>query len=174
MKRGYTVWFTGLSGSGKTTSSRALERWLRSCGVRVEVLDGDEIRQSISQDLGYDRRDRQQHIERLGFICKLLSRNGIAVLVAAISPYREARNTVRNLVGDFVEVYMECPLELLIEYDKKGLYRKALAGEIPNFSGISDPYEAPVCADVTIHTYRDTVEEGLTRIIDKLRTLNLL
>jgi len=139
----------------------------------VELLDGDEIRERLSKGLGYSREDRDENIRRIGFICEILCRNEIAVIVAAISPYRSARDAIKAKVRDFIEVYKECPLEILIKNDSKGLYKKALSGEIQNFSGISDPYEPPLKPDVVIHSYRDTVEEGVARVWEKLEELGM-
>ena len=167
------VWFTGMSGAGKTTSSCTLAHRLRTHGLAVEVLDGDEVRDRLSRGLGYSREDREENIRRIGFICEILCRNGIIPIVAAISPYRCARDAMRAKVGHFVEVYMECPVETLIKHDSKGLYKKALSGEIQNFSGISDPYEPPLNPDVTIHSYKDTIEEGVARVWQRLQHLGL-
>jgi adenylyl-sulfate kinase len=174
MHRGFTVWFTGLSGTGKTTSSRLLEQALRAQSAKVELLDGDAVRQRLSLGLGFSKEDRNENVTRIGFVCELLSRNGIATIVAAISPYRAAREKVRVHIPNFVEVYMECPIEVLIENDVKGLYKRALAGEIRNFSGVSDPYEPPLSADVTIRAYHDTPQEGVARIWEKLESLGLI
>jgi adenylylsulfate kinase len=174
MHKGFTIWFTGLSGSGKTTCSRLLEERLKQHGARVELLDGDEVRLRICRGLGFSKEDRNENVSRIGYVCEILSRNGVVAIVAAISPYREAREKIRASVPGLVEVYMECPVEILIENDVKGLYKKALAGEIKNFSGVSDPYEPPVDPDVTIRTYRDTLEEGVQKIWNKLESLGLL
>jgi adenylyl-sulfate kinase len=174
MHKGFTVWFTGLSGAGKTTCSRLLEQRLREHGARVELLDGDEVRQRLSQGLGFSKQDRNENVTRIGYVCELLSKNGVIAIVAAISPYREAREKVKLHIPNLVEVYMECPVKVLIEKDVKGLYGKALAGEIANFSGISDPYEPPVSPDVTIHAYRETPEEGVGKLWEKLRDMGLL
>jgi adenylyl-sulfate kinase len=174
MHKGFTIWFTGLSGTGKTTCSRLLAQRLRARDARVELLDGDAVRQRLSQGLGFSKKDRDENVTRIGYVCELLSRNGVIAMVAAISPYCEAREKIKLHVPNFVEVYMECPLEVLIENDVKGLYKKALAGEIKNFSGVSDPYEPPLKPDVTIRAYRDTLEEGVARIWEKLENLGFL
>ena len=148
---GFTLWFTGLSGSGKTTLARMVERELRARGMKVEVLDGDVIRQNLSQGLGFSKEDRDTNIRRIGFVCQLLTRNGVVAIASAISPYREVRDENRRRIGRFVEVYVEAPLEVLMERDVKGLYKKALAGEIPNFTGISDPYEPPLNPEIGLH-----------------------
>lgn len=162
--QGFTVWFTGLSGAGKTTAARLLEQRLRAAGARVEVLDGDLVRTRLSKGLGFSREDRDENIRRIGFVCELLSRNGTIAIAAAISPYRAVRDEVRSRIPDFVEVYMECPIDTLIARDPKGLYRKALAGEIPSFTGISDPYEPPTRPEVTIQSALETPEQGVDRI----------
>lgn len=169
MNGGYVVWFTGMPGSGKTTSSRLLEQRLRACGTIVETLDGDDVRRGVSLGLGFTREDREENIKRIGRRSQLLCREDVAVIVAAISPYREARDRLRVQLPNFIEVYMECPIEMLISYDVKGLYKRALAGELKNFTGVSDPYEPPLKPEVTIHTYRETVEEGVAKILKKLR-----
>ena|SRR5579872_4130144 len=174
MHTGFTVWFTGLSGSGKTTSARLLLERLKQHGAKAELLDGDESRQRLCRGLGFSKEDRNENVTRIGYVCELLSRNGVVAIVAAISPYREAREKVRASLPRLIQVYMECPVEILIQNDVKGLYKKALAGEIQNFSGVSDPYEPPLTPEVTIRTYQDTPEEGVTKILDKLEHLGLL
>jgi len=174
LSKGFTVWFTGLSGSGKTTAARLLERRLLGVDSRVEVLDGDVVRTHLSKDLGYSKEDRDENIQRIGFVCELLSRNGVIAIAAAISPYRAAREDLRTRIPNFVEVYMHCPLEVLIERDVKGLYKKALAGEIPHFTGINDPYEPPSTPELTIHSDRETPEESLERIWNALQQLGLI
>jgi adenylyl-sulfate kinase len=164
MKRGFVVWITGMSGAGKSTSATMLARRLLDTGARVEVLDGDLVRRHLSKGLGYSKEDRNENIRRIGFVAELLARNGVAVIVAAISPYREAREEARAKIEDFLEVYVKCPLEILVERDVKGLYKKALAGEIPHFTGVSDPYEEPLHPEVTIDSSTDTVEEGVERV----------
>ena len=164
MHKGFTLWLTGMSGAGKSTTGRLLERRLLALGAKVEVLDGDVVRTHLSKGLGYSKEDRNENIRRIGFVCELLSRNGVIAIVAAISPYRAARDSVRERIPNFVEVYVECPLERLVERDVKGLYKQALAGEIPNFTGVSDPYEAPLEPEVTIHSARETPEESAEKI----------
>jgi len=166
---GATIWFTGLSGSGKTTVSNILEETLKQSGYKVEVLDGDVVRTNLSKGLGFSKEDRDINIKRIGFVCNLLSRNGVIAIAAAISPYREVRNSVRELVGDsFIEIYCECPLEVLVERDVKGLYKKALAGEIENFTGVSDPYEEPENPEVMVYSSTETPEESAERILNYL------
>ncbi|MGQ9458776.1 MAG: adenylyl-sulfate kinase [Anaerolineae bacterium] len=171
---GFTLWFTGLSGSGKTTLARMVERELRARGMKVEVLDGDVIRQNLSQGLGFSKEDRDTNIRRIGFVCQLLTRNGVVAIASAISPYREVRDENRRRIGRFVEVYVEAPLEVLMERDVKGLYKKALAGEIPDFTGISDPYEPPLNPEIVVHTAEETPEESLAKILAKLEEMGYI
>jgi len=171
MTTGVTVWFTGLSGSGKSTLSAAVQQILLSKGKRVELLDGDEIRKNICKGLGFSKEDRDTNVLRVGYVCSLLTRNGVIVLAAAISPYSSAREKNRDLIGNYVEVFVDCPLEVLKSRDTKGLYRKALNAEIPNFTGISDPYEPPEHPDVYANTHEETVEESRDKVIRVLSTL---
>ena len=174
-QQGFTLWFTGLSGSGKTTLAHLVEAELRRRGLKVEVLDGDVVRTHLSKGLGFSKEDRDTNIRRIGFVCQLLTRNGVAAIAAAISPYRAVRDEVRQMVGGrFVEVYCHAPLETLIERDVKGLYKKALAGEIPNFTGISDPYEPPLNPEVTVDSSREAPEESAARIIGRLEELGYI
>jgi adenylylsulfate kinase len=173
MPEGCVIWLTGLSGAGKSTIADILERRLREAGERVEVLDGDVVRTHLSHGLGYSREDRDTNIRRIGFVAELLARHGVFVIVAAISPYRQTREEVRGRIPNFLEVYVECPVQVLAERDVKGLYKKALAGEIDRFTGISDPYEPPVSPDVLIHSSRETPSESAGRIWDKLVRLGL-
>jgi len=172
--KGFTLWFTGLSGSGKTTLARGVESILRERGMKVEVLDGDIIRQNLSKGLGFSKEDRDTNIKRIGFVCKLLTRNGVVAIGSAISPYREVRYFVRQDIGDFVLVYVKCPLEVLIQRDVKGLYQKALSGEIPNFTGISDPYEEPLDPEIIIDTAVESSQESIGKIIAKLEELEYI
>ncbi len=174
MHKGFTLWFTGMSGAGKSTLSHALERRLRECGAKVELLDGDVVRTHLSKGLGFSKEDRDENIRRIGFVCELLSRNGVIAIVAAISPYRAVREEVRARIADFVEVHVDCPLEVLAERDVKGLYQKALAGEIPNFTGVSDPYEPPLAPEITVNSATETPEESLARIWEALRERQLI
>jgi adenylyl-sulfate kinase len=173
-QKGFTLWFTGLSGSGKTTLAKALEPMLRDRGLKVERLDGDIVRQSLTRDLGFSKEDRDKNIERVTFVAKLLTRNDVAVLCSFISPYIERRNRSREEIGSFVECYVECPLETLIERDVKGLYEKALAGEIESFTGVSDPYEPPPNPEITVNSATQTVEESLEAIVRRLEELGYL
>jgi len=173
-QKGFTLWFTGLSGAGKTTLARLVETELVARGQKVEVLDGDVVRTNLSKGLGFSKEDRDTNIRRIGFVCQLLTRNDVVAIAAAISPYREIRDEIRNQIGSFVEVYCECPIEVLAERDVKGLYKKALAGEIKNFTGVDDPYEAPVSPEVIAHTGAESPEESLARIFIRLEELSLV
>ncbi len=173
-KKGFTLWFTGLSGAGKTTLARLVENHLRERGHRVEVLDGDIIRTNLSKGLGFSKEDRDTNIRRIGFVCNLLARNDVVAIAAAISPYREVREEVRRETAAFVEVYVRCPISILAERDVKGLYKKAIAGEIKNFTGIDDPYEEPLSPEVTVETDIETPEESAARIVAKLEELSLV
>ena len=167
-KRGFTLWFTGLSGSGKSTLSRALIEVLKGRGCRVEILDGDEVRENLSKGLGFSREDRDTNIRRIGYVCHLLSRNGVVAISAAISPFREVRDENRRRIKDFIEVYVKCPVDVLINRDVKGLYKKAIAGEIKEFTGISHPYEEPLHPEVTVETDTQTVEQSMNVILKYL------
>lgn len=174
MEKGFTVWFTGLSCSGKTTVSQGVADELRERGLKVEVLDGDVVRTNLSKGLGFSKEDRDTNIKRIGFVCKLLTRNGVVAIGAAISPYREVRDYNRREIGDFVEVYCKCPLEVCIERDVKGLYKKALAGEITNYTGVSDPYEEPLNPEVVLETDKETREQSIGKVIRKLEELHYI
>ena len=171
---GFTLWFTGLSGAGKSTLSAAVSAELRGRGIPVEVLDGDEVRQNLSKGLGFSREDRDTNIRRIGYVAKLLARNGVAVITAAISPYRAIRDEVREENGAFVEVYVKASLDECIRRDTKGLYARALAGEIPQFTGVSDPYEEPLAAELVIDTEREEVADSASRVVDRLLELGHL
>ena len=171
---GFTLWFTGLSGAGKSTLAAAVSAELRGRGIPVEVLDGDEVRQNLSKGLGFSREDRDTNIRRIGYVAKLLTRNGVAVITAAISPYRAIRDEVRDQIGAFIEVYVKASLDECIRRDTKGLYRKALAGEIPQFTGVSDPYEEPPAAELVIDTEREEIADSASRVIDRLLELGHL
>ena len=147
---------------------------LRAVGARVELLDGDVVRTHLSKGLGFSKEDRDENIRRIGFVCELLARNGVIAIAAAISPYRAVREEVRSRIGNFVEVYVECPVEVLAERDVKGLYKKALAGEIPQFTGVSDPYEPPAAPEVTVNSSRESPEQSLERIWATLERLGLV
>jgi adenylyl-sulfate kinase len=171
---GFTLWLTGLSGAGKTTIAVALEQILRARGVRVERLDGDTVRQGLTRDLGFSKEDRDKNIERVTFVAKLLSRNGVGVLASFISPYREARHQAREQTTNFIEVYVHAPLEVCIERDVKGLYAKAISGDLKEFTGISDPYESPETPEITVYTDRESVEESVEKIIRYLAARHLI
>jgi adenylylsulfate kinase len=173
--RRFTLWFTGLSGAGKTTISEIVEKELRQRLGRVEVLDGDIVRTNLSKGLTFSREDRDTNILRIGFVAELLTRNGVAVIVSAISPYKEARDQVRRSIGeDFIEVYVDAPIEVCAERDVKGLYKKAFAGEIPQFTGVSDPYEPPAAPELHIKTDEETPEESARRVLLRLEELGYL
>ena len=171
---GFTVWFTGLSGAGKTTLSAAVADEIRARGQRVEVLDGDVVRTNLSKGLGFSREDRDTNIRRIGFVAKLLTRNDVAVVVAAISPYRAVRDEVRAEIGAFVEVFVRCSLDELIRRDVKGLYERALRGEVAQFTGVSDPYEEPEQPEVTVDTDRESIEESVAKVMAALERLGYL
>jgi adenylyl-sulfate kinase len=173
-EKGFTIWFTGLSGAGKTTVSEIVEKELRARGKKVEVLDGDVVRTNLSKGLGFSKEDRDTNIRRIGFVCHILSRNGVVAIAAAISPYKAIRDENRKLIGDFVEVFCKCPLDALVERDVKGLYKKALAGEIKNFTGVSDPYEDPESPEVVCLTDSETPEASAARVIAKLEEMGYL
>lgn len=162
---GFVLWFTGLSGAGKTTICLALEPKLRERGIRIERLDGDVVRQSLTKDLGFSKEDRDKNIERVTFVAKLLSRNNVGVLSAFISPYTETRDYVRSETTNFIEVFVDAPLQVCADRDVKGMYAKAFAGEIKNFTGVSDPYEAPENPDIHVRTDLETVEESVEKIL---------
>ncbi|MSR63781.1 MAG: adenylyl-sulfate kinase [Planctomycetes bacterium] len=173
--KGLTLWFTGLSGSGKSTLATYLTPKLKELGKRVEILDGDEVRENLSKGLGFSKEDRDTNIRRIGFVANLLARNGVVAITAAISPYKDIRNEVRSkALAAFVEVYVHCPIDVLEERDTKGLYKKAKAGIIKNFTGISDPYEAPENPEVTVDTSKETIEESAEKILSYLRKRGLL
>jgi adenylyl-sulfate kinase len=170
--KGFTLWLTGLSGAGKTTLAEKIAPELRARGVGVEILDGDEVRTNLSKGLGFSKADRDTNIRRIGYVCRLLSRNGVAVISAAISPYSAVRDEVRQQVeqdgAEFIEVFVKCPIDVLAERDVKGLYRRALAGELEGFTGVSDPYEPPANPDLVIESDRESVEFSAEKIIGEL------
>jgi adenylylsulfate kinase len=174
-EKGFTIWLTGLSCSGKSTLSKILETELRKRGrTKIEILDGDVVRTNLSQGLGFSKEDRDTNIKRIGFVCKLLTRNGVVAIAAAISPYRGVRDFNRKEIGDFIEVYCRCPLDVCVRRDVKGLYKKALAGEIKNYTGVDDPYEEPPNPEVTLETDRETHEESVAKIVRKLEMMGYL
>jgi adenylylsulfate kinase len=165
MQRGLTVWVTGLSGAGKTTMSEALMNELRGRGLNVELLDGDVIRTNLSKGLGFSKEDRDTNIRRVGFVAHLLTRNGVVCIASVISPYRKIREEIRNRIGNFLEVYVKCPLEICEERDVKGLYAKARAGQIKGFTGIDDPYEEPLAPEVICETSLEEVEDSVAKVL---------
>jgi adenylyl-sulfate kinase len=173
-KDGVVLWFTGLSGAGKSTLAETVVPKLRAHGRKIEILDGDIVRTHLSKGLGFSREDRDTNIARIAFVAHLLARNGVVVLVAAISPFRETREKARELISDFIEIHVAPPLEECIKRDVKGLYKKAIAGEIQQFTGISDPYEEPLSPELKIDTSVVSVEDGAARILAKMRELGYL
>ncbi len=173
-QRGVTLWFTGLSGAGKTTISQAVEKELRSRDRNIEVLDGDIVRQNLTKGLGFSKADRDENIRRIGFVAHLLTRNGVIVLVSAISPYRTIRDEVRQRIGDFIEVFVNAPLEVCEGRDVKGLYKRARAGEIKQFTGIDDPYEAPLNPEIECRTDQESLEESVAKVLAKVGAMGYL
>lgn len=171
---GFTIWFTGLSGAGKSTLARAVENYLRALDRSVEVLDGDVVRTHLSKGLGFSREDRDTNIKRIAFICNLLTRNGVVSIAAAISPYHEAREWARNEIGNFVEVYVKCPLEVCRQRDVKGLYKQVEEGKIKGFTGVDDPYEEPEHPELVIETDKETVDASVKRILTRLVEMGYL
>ncbi len=172
--KGFTVWFTGLPSSGKSTLARMLEKELNELDLHVEVLDGDEVRLRLSKGLGFSKEDRDENIRRISYVANIITRCGGIAITCAISPYRDIRNEARNEIGNFVEVYVKCPVEECMKRDVKGLYKKALSGEIKNFTGISDPYEEPHDPEVVVETNIETREESVEKIIDGLISLGYI
>jgi len=172
--RGFTLWFTGLSGAGKSTLAELIEPKLKERGCKVEVLDGDVVRTNLSKGLGFSKEDRDTNIRRIGFVAHLLTRNDVAVITAAISPYRAVRDECRALIGNFVEVYVKASVDVCASRDVKGLYKKAFAGEIKEFTGVSDPYEEPLNAEIVVDTEHESVEESAAKILAKLEELGYI
>jgi adenylylsulfate kinase len=172
--RGFTVWFTGLPSSGKSTLAGMLFADLEARGMKVELLDGDVVRTNLSKGLGYSREDRDTNILRIGWVAERLTYHGVAVIVSAISPYRATRDQVRKQVGDFVEVYVSCPVEECARRDVKGLYEKAMRGEITEFTGVSDPYEPPASPEVTVETDKLSPEASIDLILNRLSEIGYL
>jgi adenylylsulfate kinase len=163
---GFTLWFTGLSGAGKTTIAEIVEKELRLRHGKIEVLDGDIVRTNLSKGLGFSREDRDTNVLRIGFVANLLTRNGVGVIVSAISPFKEVRDQVRRNIGDgFIEVFVDAPLDVCADRDVKGLYKKAFSGQIPQFTGVSDPYEAPVAPELHIKTNEEEPAESAARVV---------
>jgi adenylylsulfate kinase len=173
-ERGAVIWFTGLSGSGKTTIAHLVEEQLVEAGAPVEILDGDVVRENLSKGLGFSKEDRDINIRRIAFVAHLLQRNGVFVITAAISPYRAIREEARVMIKDFVEVFADAPIEICEQRDVKGLYAKARAGELKGFTGVDDPYEPPAGPEVTCHTDEETVEQSAQKVIAKLVDLKYL
>jgi adenylylsulfate kinase len=171
-RQGFTVWFTGLSGSGKSTIAEMLFDEFQARGMKTEILDGDEVRKNLSKGLGFSKEDRDTNILRIGFVANLLTRNGVATICCPISPYKEARDACREMIGEFVEVYVHATVEeIAANRDPKGLYKKALAGEITGFTGVNDPYEVPENPELEVDTLSETPEESLQRVLDRLKEL---
>jgi adenylylsulfate kinase len=174
-EKGFTLWFTGLSGAGKTTVSKIVEDELRKRGSQVEILDGDIVRENLSKGLGFSKEDRDTNIRRIAFVADLLSRNGVPVITAAISPYREIRDEARETMGDrFIEIFVKASVEVCAERDVKGLYEKAFKGEIKEFTGVSDPYEPPLNAELTLETEQESPEESAGKILTLLEERQLI
>lgn len=174
MKSGFVIWMTGLPGSGKTTIARVLAPKLREIGLKVELFDGDEVRLQLSPDLGFTKKDRELHARRVAYLSKLLARNGIVAIVSLISPYREFREFARKEIGNFVEVYVKTALDTCIKRDPKGLYKKALNGEITDLTGLQDPYEEPLNPEAIIETEKLTIEESAEKIISALKDIGYI
>ncbi|MBE9041959.1 adenylyl-sulfate kinase [Oscillatoriales cyanobacterium LEGE 11467] len=172
--RGVTVWFTGLSGAGKTTITKAVAEKLTSQGCKLEILDGDIVRENLTKGLGFSKEDRDINVRRIGFVSHLLTRNGVIVLVSAISPYRAVREELKEKIGDFVEVFVNAPLNVCEDRDVKGLYKKARTGEIPQFTGVSDPYEPPTNPTLECRTDLEEEEESVTKVLKTLEELGYL
>ena len=173
LDKGFVVWFTGLPGSGKTTLAKGVAEKLREKGFRVEVIDGDWARKTISLGAGFTREERRIHLHRIAWVARLLARNGVIILCSFVSPYREVRRMIREIIEEeapFVEIYVECPLEECIRRDPKGLYKKALRGEIKHFTGISDPYEPPENPDIIVNTVLYSVQENIEKIMNYIST----
>ena len=166
---GFTLWFTGLSGAGKSTIADIIEKQIKEKGLKIEVLDGDVVRTHLSKGLGFSKEDRDANIRRIGYVASLLSRNGVITITAAISPYREIRDEIRDMHENFIEVYVKCPLEIVEKRDVKGLYKKARAGEIPQFTGVSDPYEEPTNPEIVVETDKENAEASANTILKWLK-----
>ena len=173
-QQGFVLWMTGLSGAGKTTIALEMLDQLAERNLRLERLDGDVVRESLTRDLGFSKEDREKNIERITFVAKLLSRNGVGCICSFISPYQSIRDSVRAQTTNFLELFVDAPLDVVIDRDVKGMYKKALAGEIPNFTGISDPFEAPANPDIHVRTDKQTVAESAAYIIGELEKRGLI
>ncbi len=174
VNKGVTLWFTGLPSSGKSTLARLLERQLKKWGLKTELLDGDVVRTHLSKGLGFSKEDRETNIKRIGFVCHLLTRNGIVAIASAVSPYRETRDYNRRMIGSFVEIYVKTSVEECEKRDVKGLYKKARAGEIKGFTGIDDPYEEPLRPEIVCETAGETPEQSAEKILKRLEELGYL
>jgi adenylylsulfate kinase len=174
MTQGFTLWFTGLTGSGKTTLARLVEEKLLEKGLMVEVLDGEEVRREISPDLGFIKEEREAHLNRISYICNLLNRNGVNAIVSTVSPFRSMRESIRAQLGKFVEVYVNCPLSICMDRDTTGFYTRAGSGEIQHIAGMDDPYEHPFTPEIEVWTDRETPEQGAARIVRTMETLELI
>jgi len=172
--KGFTLWFTGLSGSGKSTISERVALKLERMGMSLEILDGDVVRTHLSKGLGFSKEDRDENVKRVGFVCRLLNKHGVNSVVSVISPYREARDHNRAMIGRFVEIFTDCPLDVCARRDLKGLYQKAMKGEIKHFTGVDDPYEPPLSADVVCHTDKESVEECVEKVMQKLQKMGYI
>jgi adenylylsulfate kinase len=168
------LWFTGLSGAGKSTISEIVLKRLQDAGRKVELLDGDVVRTHLSKGLGFSRADRDINVRRIGWVCEVLSRNGVVAIAAAISPYRDVRDEIRARIPNFIEVFVDAPLEVVAARDVKGLYKKALAGEIPEFTGVSDPYQPPLNPEVRVDSSTQTPQQSADRIWETLENLGLV
>ena len=172
--KGFTLWFTGLSGAGKSTISEIIVKRLQNAGRKVELLDGDVVRTHLSKGLGFSREDRDINVRRIGWVCEVLSRNGVVAIAAAISPYRSVREEIRARIPNFVEVFVDCPLDVVATRDVKGLYKKALAGEVPQFTGVTDPYEPPLNPEVRVDSSTQTPQQSADLIWATLENLGLV
>jgi adenylylsulfate kinase len=170
-RKGVTVWLTGLPSAGKSTIARHLAQTMNAWNLPVELLDGDEIRERLSKGLGFSRQDRDENIRRISYVARLLSQHGVIAIVAAISPYRATRREARAEIENFIEVFVDCQLEECVRRDVKGLYKKALSGQIPQFTGISDPYEEPENPELVVHTHKETLDESALKILETLGLL---
>ena len=173
-QKGFTAWFTGLPCCGKTTVADRVADILKNRGYMVERLDGDIVRKGLTSDLGFSKEDRDQNIKRVTFVAKLLTRNGVIVLATFVSPYRERRQKTREEIGDFIEIYTKCPVKVCMQRDVKGMYQKALAGEIKNFTGVDDPYEEPLDPELILDTEMETVEESVDKVVHKFEELGYI
>lgn len=173
-QKGFTIWFTGLPCSGKSAVADKVAEILKRKGLKVERLDGDIVRKSLTRDLGFSKKDRDENIRRVTFVAKLLTRNGVAVLTSFISPYREVRANARQEIENFVEVYVKCPVEVCMQRDVKGMYEKAIKGEIKEFTGISDPYEEPLDPEILLETDKEDLEKNADKVIQRLNDLGYI